>query len=496
VFFFEHPAKCTLVEREHLADAFVVHLFGIEFVFEKLVLLADFFFVSHRRVLESKLQRVSTFGGDSRTFLSIAPKWRAMTLDPVHVEGIADLASQVTEAVEDRDHTEIAEKAFSEFLDPLYDQDGTELLAPLDEHRRRVVDIQDVALTESSFPTQHGLDAGTINPTTFKNGLVMDVSQAAMAAVPSDVELHRARTIVMTVHTNDETVDIGDDDWHMDDDCYARQRVLHAPRVDRYEQTVVHALALYRAESEHALQQADIVDDLLILDGPIYPTGLLKWAERDPELKRLIIERSEFTEVIENYLALVEQFAERDVPLVGFVKNSSSKAITRALRRKTGAPWVNDEAFFRRVLERPDENGDPKTDALSFTDWFRSSAGTDSVLGDETLELSYTRQLDDEAYDVTFFVVYDPREDVVYRVEAPYSVTRDETVREQLTQQILAEVARERGPPLAVGKADELARIDRQGKQTLRQRIEAAFDTSRQRSYNDVRWGPIESMDM
>jgi hypothetical protein len=417
-----------------------------------------------------------------------------MTLDPVHVDGIAALANRVTEAVDDRDHTEIAETAFREYLDPLYDSDGETVLEPLDEHRRRTVAIDDVALTESPFPTQHGLDAGTINPTTFKNGLVMDVSQAAMAAVPSDVELHRARTIVMTVHTNDETIDVGDDDWHMDDDCYARQRVLHAPRVDRYEQTVVHALALYRAESEHAIEQADVVEDLLILDGPIYPTGLLKWVARDPELKRLIIERSEFTDVIENYLELVEHFANRDVPLVGFVKNSASKAITSELRRKTGAPWVNDEAFFRRVLERPDDDGDPKTDALSFTDWFRSTIGTDGVLGDETLSLSHTRELDEDAYDVTFFMLYEPREDVVYRVEAPYCVTRDESVRERLTKQILGEVARERGPPLAVGKADKLARIDRQGKQTLRQRIETSFDTSQQRSHNDVRWGAVNDI--
>lgn len=40
-----------------------------------------------------------------------------------------------------------------------------------------------------------------------------------------------------------------------------------------------------------------------------------------------------------------------------------------------------------------------------------------------------------------------------------------------------AETAREHGPPLAVGKANELARTDRQGKQTLRDRIGATFET-------------------
>ncbi|WP_436933927.1 DNA double-strand break repair nuclease NurA [Halovenus marina] len=415
-----------------------------------------------------------------------------MTLDPVHVDGIADLAGRVDQSVTERDHTDVAMTAWREFLDPLY-EDGDAVLEPLGEHRRQKVPVDDVALEERPFPTQHGLDAGTINPTTFKNGLVLDVSQAAMASVPSDVELHRGRTIVMTVHANDDTIDVSDDTWRMGDGGYARRRILHAPRVDRYEQTVVHALALYRAESEHAIDQADAVDDLLVLDGPLYPTGLLRWIERDPALERLVIERAEFRDVIANYLELVETFAFRDTPLVGFVKNSTSKAITRLLRSKTGAPWVDDDAFFRHVLERHDDDGERLTDALTFTRWFRSRVGTHDVLNGDRLDLDHERSLPDEAYEVTFFVIYDPRDDLIYRVEAPYAVTRDEQTREQLLTQTLSEVASERGPPRAVAKADELARIGREEKQTLRRRIEREFDTDQRETYNDKRWGLVES---
>ena len=415
-----------------------------------------------------------------------------MTLDPIHVDGVADLAGRVTGHVDDRDHTELAERAWREFLDPLY-SDGEVVLEPLGEHRRRRAALPDIALCDSPFESQHGLDAGTINPTTFNNGLVIDVSQAAMAGVPSDVELHRGRTIVMTVHTNDETVDLGED-WLLDDQGYARRRILQAPRVDRYEQTVVHALALYRAESEHALEGAEVVDDILVLDGPLYPTGLLRWVNRDREMKRLVVQESEFTGVLENYLELVERFVEREIPLVGFVKNSSTRSLTRALRSKVPAPWVDDEAFFRRVLERRTD-GDRRTDALTCTGWFRSRVGTDGLLGGDELDIGYERALDPAAYEVTFFVVYDPREDLLFRVEAPYAFTRSEAWREQLTRFVLSEVAGEHGPPLAVRKADELARIDRQGKEALRRRIEHEFETDRTRSYDDHRWGPIESMD-
>jgi hypothetical protein len=415
-----------------------------------------------------------------------------MTLDPVHVDGIAQLASRVGRNVDDRERGDVAERAWAEFLDPLY-QDGEVVLEPLDEVQRHKVPIEAVALEESAFETQHGLDAGTINPTTFKNGLVLDVSQAAMAGVPSDIELHRARTIVMTVHTNDPSVDVHDE-WRGGDEGYAQHRILHAPRVDRYEQTVVHALALYLAESEHAITQAESVDDLLVLDGPIYPTGLLKWADRHPELKRVLTEEEQPQDVLANYLTLVETFADREVPLIGFVKNSASKAVTRALRSSLGAPWVDDDAFFRRVLERLDDDGRPETDHLTFTNWFRSRAGTDGMLCDGSLAVDCERTLAEEAYEVTFFVVYDPRDDLVYRVEAPYVVTRDAELRAALTSHVLSEVAGERGPPLPVGKADELARIDRQGKQTLRRRIEREFDTSQQRSYNDKRWNAVEEL--
>jgi hypothetical protein len=410
-----------------------------------------------------------------------------MTLDPVHVDGIARLAGQIEQGVDERDHRAFAETVWAEFLDPLVFE-GKPVLEPIDEQRRRKIDVQDAALQATPFPTQHGLDSGTINPTTFKNGVVLDVAQAAMSAVPSDLELHRGRTIVMTVHSNDATANLTED-WRMDDEGYARQRVLQTPRVDRYEQDVVHALALYLAESEHALEQADVVEDLLVLDGPVYPTGLLQWADHDPELAELLV-KEDVLAVVENYVRLVETFVERDVPLIGFVKSTGSKALTRAVRKSQGqAPWANDAAFFEKLLARRDDGGELLTDALTCTNWFRSRLGTDRPLSTDGDALGINRELDPAAYEVTFFVVYDPREDLLYRVEAPYGVTRDDDTRNAITRQVLADVAAERGPPLSVAKADELARIGKEEKSALREKIEERLDSDRQREYNDVRWG-------
>ena len=314
-----------------------------------------------------------------------------------------------------------------------------------------------------------------------------------MSAVPSDVELHRGRTIIMAVHSNDTTLSLGGD-WQGGDRGYARRRLFDAPQVDRFEQRVVHALALYLAESEHALLNADAVEDIFILDGPIYPTGLLRWAERDTELADLLAEDDRPKTVVGNYVELVERFVERDVPLVGFIKNSSAKGLTRAVRNKTAAPWVDDTAFFRRVLERLDGEGEPKTDALACTNWFRSRGGTDSVMAADGSALGIERELDAELYEVTFFVVHDPRTDLVFRVEAPYAFTKDEERRDRLARQILHDVAAQKGPPLAVGKADELASIDRRGSEELTRRIERTFDTDRSKLYNDIRWGTADTL--
>jgi hypothetical protein len=102
--------------------------------------------------------------------------------------------------------------------------------------------------------------------------------------------------------------------------------------------------------------------------------------------------------------------------------------------------------------------------------------------------LGIDRHRDPADYEVTFFVVYDPRERVVFRVEAPYGVTRDETVRDRLTRQVLRDVAATRGPPAAVAKADALARISRGETAAIRERFEEQFEADSLRTYDDVRW--------
>ena len=420
-----------------------------------------------------------------------------MTLDPIHVENIARLAYGIAGDVDTTDHEDLAGRVWDDWL-PGLRHDGRVVIEPVADHERRRARIDDVALAERPFETVHGLDSGTINPTTFKNGLVVDVAHAAMAAEPTDLELHRDRTIVATVHAGDSTADF-DGEWTRRDAGHTRQRVLHAPRVNRYAEGVVHALALYLAEGTHALAHADRVEELLVLDGPIYPKELFTWGDRDPELGELAREAKPRA-VVEKYVRLVERFVEREVPLAGFVKNPSSRTVVRSLTRKgIESPWPDDTALFTRLLERREGSGDPRDperagggrleDDLTFTTWFHSRGGADRTMAADADALGIDRELDPELYEPTFMILYDPRTDVTYKLEAPYAFTREAETRDRLTRQVLGDVATTRGPPTAVGKADSLARIDATEKAALRRKFEERFDSEQQATYDDRRWG-------
>ncbi|MFB6091994.1 MAG: DNA double-strand break repair nuclease NurA [Haloquadratum sp.] len=435
-----------------------------------------------------------------------------MTLDPVHVDSIADLAAYLARHVDDADHADVAARIWDEFLDPLYGPDGRAVVEPIESQRLRAADAEDVALADAPFETVHGLDSGTINPTTFKNGLVLDVAQAAMAAVPSDLDLHRHRSIVAATHLNDDVVPL-DEPWREADEGYCRWRVLKVPRINRYAEGIVHALALYLAESSHALEHAESVADLLVLDGPLYPVELLNWRERDAELRELS-EELKPKSIVENYVRLVESFVERDVPLCGFVKNPGSKRIVRALRERDDGidvPWTDDAAFFTRLLERRDDDargGTPgeasatdarasgragrRTDQVTFTNWFVSRGGVDAAVAADGDAYGVDRRLDPDHYETCFFAIYEPRTDVLYRVETPRAFARDDDVRAALTRQFVGEVAARRGPPEAVAKADELARITTGEKASLRRKFEETLGSDEVKRYDDLRWPDAE----
>lgn len=411
-----------------------------------------------------------------------------MTLDPVHVDEIAALARLIERDVDDTDHGELAEQVWDSWLDPLRD-DGRVVYEPLDEQGRRRVAIDDVGLIEPPFATCHGIDAGTMNPTTFQNGAVIDVAHAAMAREPSDQDLHRNRSIVGTIIQGGRSMTVPET-WDAFDAGHCRRKWLRVPAVNRFAEGVVHTLALYHAESDHALSHLDRVEDVLLLDGPVYPKELLRWEDRHQELRDRLHAEVVPSRVIQAYIDLVTECLDRDIPLLGFVKNPASNRLTRAVRGAGHpAPWFNDAAFFRRILA-DGASVERAADHLAYTSWFVSRAGTDRTFAaDEPIGLDIAFPNDRTDYEVTTMAIYDHRDGVVYTAEAPRGVTADPARRDRLTKLVLREVAAERGPPRAIAKADSLARIGRGEKRSLREAIESEWNTRVDRTYDDLRWG-------
>jgi len=412
-----------------------------------------------------------------------------MTLDPVHFAGIPALVRGVGGDGTESEHRAVAERVWETYLDPLYEDEA--VLRPIGEQARYVADLTEAGSSERAFDVVHGLDAGTINPRAFKNGLVLDVAQAAMGVDPGDTDVHRDRTVIATIHRRDRTAERRDYDdvpWSYDDEGHWRGKAISAPSVERNERAVVHALALYLAESEHAHEHLDRVSEFLLLDGPLYPKVVTNWLDRNETLATLPVESDLTKRVVRNYVRLVEAAIERDVVLGGFVKNVSSRGVVRALDGKTHAPWLDDAEFFGQLLERRD--GDRRvTDDLAYTNWFRSRVGYDREFSTLGGRLDLDLSLDPEAYEVAFCVLYDPRTDTVYKAELPRAFADDDGVRERVTDQLVRDVAAASGPPEAIGRADELARISVREKSHLVEAMADAMGTEPRAGYDAVRWG-------
>ena len=68
-----------------------------------------------------------------------------MTLDRIHVDTIARLASAIAKGVDDEDNEDVTRRVWAEFLDPLR-ADGRVVLEPLDEQALHAVPTEEAVL--------------------------------------------------------------------------------------------------------------------------------------------------------------------------------------------------------------------------------------------------------------------------------------------------------------------------------------------------------------
>lgn len=418
-----------------------------------------------------------------------------MTLEPVHIKAISSMVSRIDSLSED-DDPEKAPELF-ELLSEL-EYDGKVVLKALGKLFRAKVDIDRMSLAKDPFEKTYSCDSGSTNPISFNSGLYVDLCHCSIASTPTDIDLHSKWTMVMSAYSPGTGMVIDTTGgWDYFDENEGRASIvkirpgLLKKRVDR----MVHNIALYLSESEHILWLMEKFDKdgFFIMDGPIYPKQLMYWMVVESDDVQ-IRDDDNAKRILQNYVDIMDHHIANRRPLIGFVKNPEDMQTMITLRKKYAMgdlPWLRDSQFFKNVLS-PGKDEGKGSRWITYTNWFLQPNQFYENIMDSTslvLDLDLRHDFPKEDYAITFFMVFVPSIDVIFKIESPHGITKDEQMRDLITRKVLHDIA-VNGIPMTLSKADSLAKIRISEKKLIKGMFKGQkIDTI----YNDVRWG--ESID-
>ncbi|WP_214045634.1 DNA double-strand break repair nuclease NurA [Methanomethylovorans sp.] len=420
-----------------------------------------------------------------------------MTLGPVHIKAISELADRIDRCLKPDDREEDDTDGVMDILERLRElkHDGKVVLKAIGRLKRGKVSIEKMAQGPDPFPVTYSCDSGSTTPRSFDNGLYVDFCHCAMASTPTDLGLHNRRTIIAATYTPSYSVYIDTTtNWEMLDNGASRGQIIRIQpgllhkRIDR----IVHDIALYLSESEHILWLKDELDPqgFFIMDGPIYPKHLMYWMVVGSEEVQLLYD-PHTERILQNYIDIVDHHIDKRLPFIGFVKNPEDMQIMQTLRKEgmRDLSWVMDAQFFKNLLSFPLYLEEKKryNRYITYTNWFMQPnqfyermLGTTSPLVKEKLRAKYPH----EYYSLTFFVVYVPSKNLLFKIEAPYGLTQDEGMRDIITRKVLYDISISEIPS-TLRKADSIAKIQvSERKQIINRFRYSRVDTT----YNDIRW--------
>lgn len=433
-----------------------------------------------------------------------------MTLEPVHMKEISEIASEIEYSYTEKESQDIFEifKLLSELR-----QDDKIILKAVGKLFRSAADIRRMSLTEDEFKITYSSDSGSTNPILFERGLFLDICHAAMSSTPTNLDLHRKRTIVCTGFSSGKKTKLPENDlWKTFDDGFGRSKVIQIdPSVLKIRAgRMVHDYSIYASESEHILwTQPDMdISGFFIMDGPVYPKQLMYWTGTNSD-KVLIRHDKNAKKILQNYIDIMDFHLENKMPIIGFVKNPAETQILNLLREKakdekifTELPWATDTQLFKSFLkpENEIEDGKKKEPAdngnrfkMTYSNWFiqpnqfyDNEIKTNSPLVDETLR----RKFNDEDYLPVFFMVRVPFDGnkIAFKIESIYGLIKDEEMRRKMTKKILYELSIGKVPETLL-KADSIAKISSTEKKEIR---ELFTKDPAEKSYNEIRWGDLD----
>ncbi|MDR2944808.1 MAG: DNA double-strand break repair nuclease NurA [Methanosarcinales archaeon] len=430
-----------------------------------------------------------------------------MTLEPVHMKEISKIASEIEHSYTEKESQDIFEifKRLSDLR-----KDDKIILKSVGKLFRSSADMRRVSLTEDEFEVTYSSDSGSTNPILFERGLFLDVCHAAMASTPTDLNLHRKRTIICTGFSSGKKTKLPENEtWKTFDNGFGRSKVIQIdPSVLKIRAgRMVHDYSIYASESEHILWTQPDMDTsgFFIMDGPIYPKQLIYWMGTDSD-KVLIRYDKNAKKILQNYIDIMDFHLENKMPVIGFVKNPAETQILNLLREKAKEekifmelPWATDTQMFKSFLKPENETGTGEmTEAaenknrfkITHSNWFiqpnqfyDKEIKTNSPLVDETLR----RKFDDENYLPVFFMVRVPLDGnkIIFKIESIYGLIKDDEMRRKITKKILYELSVGKIPQTLL-KADSIAKISSNEKKEIK---ELFTKDPAEISYNEIRWG-------
>lgn len=347
----------------------------------------------------------------------------------------------------------------------------------------------------------YGIDASTTRPLEYNNGLVVDTAHAKLGVSGVDAEKspEQLGSVVTGVYLEDneltltqETVEQGE----------VHGEIVRIPEMrQRTNVTSILTSTVQRlSEGRHARRCLEHIDGPLFVDGSVYPLSIIYWSLLDSATQTGPIRDWDFlNKVIGNYVAVVDTCYRDDIPVIGIVKTSSMAELTESLRAKIkqhelrgprgtlrDVPWLRDHQFIGEVLR------EPSLEHITYTSWFVQDhvelrGESFSLLESVRDELEHGPPGE---YRRAFAYVRTPKTGNVFRVETPLLFLTDEERREQILLKVLKEVAKQGDVPQAIRRADRIARISPDNRETIRdalQTVEPEFDYNR-----DGRWSHLE----
>ena len=358
-------------------------------------------------------------------------------------------------------------------------------------YRESAADLAEASL----YDCWYGIDASTLPPKKFRNGMIASAAVATAGALGRcDVSVEDAETLVLAISAD---LDGEESPVHLMEGEVSLRLVAvdEAPARSELDKWVGSA-ARVPVECWHSRRLAERIDGPMFIDGSLYPRSVLPFVNlvrtrygEDGEMDfEDIEEMGVAASAIQARVEAIDTLTSRGYPTLGFTKTLLSDDVVKALTSKAAAadepmslPWDGDSQFLSALLsvDEPDH--------LTFTSWLVRSR--QRVYGNDLEPLGGYRIPDGrEARDFrrAFFFVRLP-DDIVIRVEAPLILVDSEERRVRIQQLALARIAEANDVPFSVKRADDRARIPHEAQSHL---VGLLRGTEEVGDYNrDRRWG-------